>query len=586
VKSLRWRIALPIALLVLAALGGLTAYLVPAVREERLAVLQGHLLADGRLLAGELGRYADSGALARDAQPLATSWGQQLGARVTIIASGGLVLGDSEADPATMDNHLRRPEVRDALWYGEGHAIRESGTLGYRLLYTAVPFALGDDARGVVRVALPLDVIDREAARLTRTMLVAALLTALGAVLVVVWLTQRITRPVRQLAQAAARMGQGDLSARAATLADDEVGQLGRAFNAMAEQLQERVAAYEAEQAHLSAVLAHMADGVVVAAPSGEVRLINPAAARLLGISPADAVGRTFMQIVRHYEISDLWTLSRETQSEQAATVELFGRGLYLHVIATPVPDAAGVGSMVILQDLSDLRRVMRLRRDFVTNASHELRTPIASLKALVETLRDGAIGDPPAARHFLERMESEVDSLAQMAEELLELSRLEGEREPLQMAPVAVADLVAPPVEHLRPQAERAGVALAVDLPADLPPALADAERVQQVVTNLVHNAVKFTPPGGRVVVSAERAGRDVVIRVRDTGVGIAPEDLPRIFERFYKADRSRSGGGTGLGLAIAQHVVRAHGGRIWAESTLGEGSVFSFTLPLAPQA
>ncbi len=584
-KSIRWRIALPTAALVLAALAGLTAYLAPTVRDEHLEVLKRQLMADSRLLAGELGRYADSGALARDAQSRAVFWGERLQARVTVIASGGLVLGDSERDPRTMENHLRRPEVRDALWYGEGYAIRESDTLGYSLMYAAVPFSLADDARGVVRVALPLDAIDREASSLTRTMLVAALLTFLATVLVMILVTSRITRPIRELSQAVTRMGQGDLGARASAVRSDEIGQLGRAFNGMAEQLQERITLYEEEQARLSAVLEHMADGVVMTSTSGQVSLINPAACRLLGTTREEAVGRTYMQIVRHHEISDLWQLSRETGSEQEEAIELLSQGLYLRVIVTPVADTDGLGNMVILQDLTAMRQVNRLRRDFVSNASHELRTPIASLKALVETLRDGAIDDPPAAKRFLGRMEVEVDSLAQMAEELLQLTRIETEGERLSKAPVAVVDLISPAVDHLKPQAERAGVSLGMELPPGLEPVTVDADRVRQVVTNLVHNAIKFTDPGGSVVVSAGRVGREMVISVQDTGIGISPEDLPRIFERFYKTDRARTSGGTGLGLAIAQHVVQAHSGRIWAESTPGKGSVFSFTLPLGVQ-
>jgi two-component system phosphate regulon sensor histidine kinase PhoR len=223
------------------------------------------------------------------------------------------------------------------------------------------------------------------------------------------------------------------------------------------------------------------------------------------------------------------------------------------------------------------------VRRDFVSNLSHELRTPLASLKALVETLRDGALEDPKAAGRFLNSVETEVDALTQMVQELLDLSRVESGQVPLNLVPADVRDVLSRPSERLRPQAERAGLTLSVELPPDLPRVLADVERMQQVVINLLHNAIKFTPPGGRVAISAETAGDEMIMSVRDTGVGIAAENLDRIFERFYKADRARSGGGTGLGLAIAKHIVQAHGGRIWAESAEGKGSVFRFTLRVA---
>jgi two-component system phosphate regulon sensor histidine kinase PhoR len=233
------------------------------------------------------------------------------------------------------------------------------------------------------------------------------------------------------------------------------------------------------------------------------------------------------------------------------------------------------------------------VRRDFISNISHELRTPLASLKALVDTLRDGALEDPPAAQRFLNRIETEVDALTQMVQELLELSRIESGQVPLSLVPTPVAEVVIPPIERLRPQAQRANLRLGVDLSPALPHVLADTERVQQVVTNLVHNAIKFTRPGGQVRVrayvevgdglspGAERHGPMVVVEVADTGVGIPIDDVPRIFERFYKADRARSGGGTGLGLAIAKHVVQGHGGHIWAESIEGQGSTFFFSLP-----
>jgi two-component system phosphate regulon sensor histidine kinase PhoR len=216
---------------------------------------------------------------------------------------------------------------------------------------------------------------------------------------------------------------------------------------------------------------------------------------------------------------------------------------------------------------------------------SHELRTPLASLKALVETLRDGALADPAAAPRFLAQMEMEVDALTQMVEELLELSRIESGRVPFRLAPTAVADLLLPAVDRLRAQAARAGLQVVVDVPSSLPAVMADAQRIQHVITNLMHNAIKFTPPGGQVSISAEAMANEVVVALSDTGVGIPSDALPRIFERFYKADRSRAGEGTGLGLSIAKHIVQGHGGRIWVESQEGRGSTFRFALPAVPE-
>jgi two-component system phosphate regulon sensor histidine kinase PhoR len=237
------------------------------------------------------------------------------------------------------------------------------------------------------------------------------------------------------------------------------------------------------------------------------------------------------------------------------------------------------------IRDVTQLNLLERARRDMVANVSHELRTPLASIKALVDTLRDGALDDPPAAQRFLNRMEVEVDEMTQMVAELLELSRIESGQSPLRLSTIGVQALIAPAAERLRPQAERANLDLIVAIPDDLPEITVDIDRLRAVVVNLVHNAVKFTPPGGQITVSAYRTAAEIVVSVADTGIGIPADDLHRIFERFYKADRARSGGGTGLGLAIAKHTVLAHHGRVWVQSEERKGSTFYVSLPLVKQ-
>ena len=418
-----------------------------------------------------------------------------------------------------------------------------------------------------------------------RNALAAAVALGVAGALAAAWLVaSRIARPLNDVAEVARRIAAGDGSARALTQRRDEIGDLVRAFSAMTEQQRERIEELSQDYRRFVAVIEHMADGVIIIDRAGDVGLINPAACRLMHTHESDAIGRPFAAVVRHHALIELWQRGRREQSEQVEAVEISPK-LFLQAVLTPYSRAEGAGFIVLLQDLTQVRRLQVMRRDFISNLSHELRSPLASLRAVVETLQDGALDDPPAAERFLRQAEGEVNTMTQMVEELTELSQIESGQIRLRLEPAAVGDLVAGPLERLRPQAEAGELALAAELPGDLPPVLVDAERVRQVMTNLLHNAIKFTPPGGRVTVRATvaEAGRMVVIEVRDTGVGIPKADESRVFERFYKSDqaRTRGRGGTGLGLAIARHIVETHGGRIWVKSKEGKGSGFFFSVP-----
>jgi two-component system phosphate regulon sensor histidine kinase PhoR len=590
-RRIRWRIAIPYTLLILAVMTLMVFYLSDLVRDAYLGRLQEQLIAEAKLIGDALPQDPSSARY----DPLAYHYARLLNARITIIAPDGVVLGESHQSRVEMDNHLNRPEVQRAWAAGQGSSARFSQTVGYEMMYAAVRVTAKEQTAepvvGFIRVALPLSEVNAQVTRLQKAILwTAAIATLLAAVLALV-LAERTAGPVRHLTEVAQRLANGDLTARLLPTTRDEVGQLTEVFNHMAGQLGEKMATLAQEQSRLAAVLDNMAGGVLIVDQRGYVRLINPAAARLLDIVPDRALGTSIAQVVRHHQLIDLWERCRDEESEQSATVEIMHLRLFLQAIARPFQAEGSKGYLFMLQDLTRIRRLETIRRDFISNISHELRTPLAGLRALVDTLRFGAMDDPPAAERFLDRMEVEVDALTQMVEELLELSRIESGRLPLRLAPTAVVDLVHPPVERLEPQAERAGVNVNVEELVALPAVLAEAERIQQAVTNLVHNAIKFTPAGGQVHVSAAVDGENVVVSVRDTGVGIPRDDLPRIFERFYKADRARSGGGTGLGLAIAKHIVQMHGGRIWAESPWTDhgtgdrvqGSAFYFSLLLA---
>lgn len=423
-----------------------------------------------------------------------------------------------------------------------------------------------------------------------RTTLLVGVASAVIAVGLAWLIAERTVRPVREVRDVARRIAEGDPRARVLPRGDDEMGELILSFNHMVDTFREEMESLSEEHQQFGTVLDHMADGVLITDYLSYINLVNPAACRLLRISETEALGRSFASVVRHHQLIELWQRCQEQGDEQLEAVEI-GQDLFLQAVVTPFQQKGATGYLIILQDLTQVRRLQTMRRDFISNLSHELRSPLASLRAVVETLADGALDDRPAAVRFLERAEREVDTMTQMVNELTELSQIESGQVRLRLAPTAVCDLINTPLERLRPQAERAMLTVQAYLDDDLPLVAADRDRIQQVVTNLLHNAIKFTPPGGKIDVSASLADDpatavgEVVIEVRDTGIGIPKQDLLRIFERFYKLDRARTRGrgGTGLGLAIARHIVQAHDGQLWATSKEGKGSTFYFSLPLA---
>ena len=328
----------------------------------------------------------------------------------------------------------------------------------------------------------------------------------------------------------------------------------------------------------LATVLEQLTDGVLIADADGRVQFANPAAGKLFGTS--QALQQSVAQVVRSHQLIKAWKRCQQTRQLQIETVEIPTRKQYLQIIV--IPDMHEGGSLLLAQDLTQVRKLETVRRDFISNVSHELRTPLASLKALTETLQGGALADPDAGPRFLERIHTEVDALTQMTQELLDLSRIESGQVQLNFENISPRKLIHSAADRMKAQVERAHLKLDVKCEDGLSNIKADKNRLEQVLVNLVHNAVKFTKPGGSITLGAEPVPGGVRCVVRDTGVGIPSESLSRIFERFYRVDSSRTGSGTGLGLSISKHIVEAHGGKIWAESDEGRGSVFYFEIPI----
>jgi two-component system phosphate regulon sensor histidine kinase PhoR len=453
------------------------------------------------------------------------------------------------------------------------------------MFYVAVPFKLVNGAMGVARVGVPLTTIAEAQTRLTLTVLVAAGLAALVGFGLAVWIAGRTTRPLLELRAMAARLAGGDLAVQVPIPSDEEVAALAQDFNVMASQLRQLLATIETERQRLATVLATMADGILMLGPHEMVTFANRAAEGLVAVASdslpctltALPVGPALMPVLQDIRLGRAHDTPLVLEEIIAPDT-----GRSLRAVVTPLPPAEDDQALIVLQDLTELRRVEHARRTFLTNISHDLRTPLASLQAMIETLQDGALDEPEAARDFLARMDDEVQSLNRLIADFLELSRIESGQLELHPAPTDLRALLRGAAARMAAQAEQRGVALELALTQALPPVTIDGARIEQVLLNLLQNALAFTPRDGAITLSASVHADHIALQVRDNGVGIAAEDLPHIFERFYKADRARSGGGTGLGLAIAKHLVERHGGRIWAESVPQHGTTVVFTLPL----
>ena len=406
----------------------------------------------------------------------------------------------------------------------------------------------------------------------------------LGSLVYAAWLfEQEIVTPLSRLKDVLDRRSAGERTARMALLPQGEVGRMLYMLGELDQQQQIEQQLLENNLNRLNAVFTQMVDGVVIVGRDEWVESANRAALMLFKADRHHAINGSFAQLVRQHEIIDVFQRCVESQEPQNAVVDMRRNGLFLQVDVTPLIDEGVQGYVVLLHDLTTIRRLETVRRDFISNVSHELRTPLASVRAVVETLQDGALDDRPMAERFLGRAMHEVDSMTQMVAELLELSRIESGKVPLQLVSSEIRPIIDSVVEQLQSQVKRKNLRLDVRLPKKPTAVLVDSKRIRQVLSNLVHNATKFTPEGGRIRIDCSRNDTELMISVRDSGVGIPEEDLPRVFERFYKADRSRHSGGTGLGLAIAKHIIQAHGGDIWVTSKVDRGSVFYFTLPIA---
>jgi two-component system phosphate regulon sensor histidine kinase PhoR len=592
---------LAVALLIAFSLALVGVYL---ARQERTALVEqtaARLEAQASLLAGELLEGLTGG------DDWARRAAMRTKARVTVIASDGTVLADSDVPSPSMENHANRPEVQSALKEGgSGRDVRLSRTVNQDLLYLAQVVPQPDATRLVLRLSLPVKEATDEFARFRHDFLAIALVSLVAAVGMALFWANWITSPLRQMVEFARTVARGEMGKRLPVRSTDELGDLAEALNAMAADLRETMRRLEEEGHRIQTIMESMSEGLLVIDARGRISLVNPAAEALLNLKKEAALGLSPLEAVRSHELDDLFKAAAGAESAVSAEIILtYPRRRILAGTAVAIRDATGAfqGTVVALRDITQLKRLEEMRMEFVVNVSHELRTPLTAIRGYTETLLETGPDKREETRKFLEVIHRHSDRLGRLLNDLLDLSNIELERTPLSIRPLPLADVARQAAALLLPQAEQKGIHLRTSVSDDLPPVLADRDRLAQILVNLIDNAVKYTPEGGTVSISAAvltsgsaavpepqhgstAAPQHVIqIVVQDTGIGIPQKDLPRITERFYRVDKTRSRelGGTGLGLAIVKHLVSAHGGTLNIESEVGRGTIVRLALPAA---
>lgn len=519
-------------------------------------------------------------------QQLAESIGTVLKARVTLIAPDGTVLGDSDvgqAHLAQLENHLQRPEVQESLRNGSGSAVRYSDTLRTTMLYSAMTYG-SSRVDGIIRIAMPLEYLASARSALHGMVGGAAAVTILIALLFSYFLSNLTSKPLRDMADAAACIGRGATKTKIPVVSNDEIGMLAGVLNDMSERIEDQVQRLSTEKQRLDTILSSMGEGIMVTAPDGVITLVNPAFRRLFSIS-GSVDGKKLVEISRHPDLLEAFNdLGKPDVDELVREISIQPNDITLLTHWVPLNvDGVRQGIVAVFHDISDLKSAENMRRDFVANVSHELRTPVTIIKGYAETLLDGALEtDPARALRFVEIIASHSERLTNLINDILTLSSLETKEALIELNPIDVSGTIGKACMLLQERAIQKNIAIIDESGAvALPRVMADQGRLEQVVVNLLENAIKYTPGGGTIHLSAEDDGDFVKVSVADTGIGIPFKDLPRIFERFYRVDeaRTREQGGTGLGLAIVKHIVQLHGGAVSVTSEPGKGSMFTFT-------
>lgn len=584
-SALFWKLFLAFAGLNLLSAAAFIVVLVDAQSDQVTAQVE-HDLHDTAIVlrsrVDELLAPSDAAAL----QTLVHQLGHESQLRLTVIAEAGQVLADSEGDVAHMENHKTRPEIVEASAAGTGSSRRESATIGTSMFYHALRLGDAEHPRGYVRVAVPLAVLDAQLAETKRLIWTVAAGVSLIGLLLTYWIVGRILQPIAALRTAAEAIAAGDYQYRAYVTSRDELGKLADGFNQMSADLARQMNQLRESGDRLGTLLGSMAEGVIAVDDRQRILFINFAARDLLGLSRQDPVGAPLLAAVRQHTLHDVVQNSLALGNAVEAEFETSTPAHHtLAVRASRLPGEPSPGVVLVLRDVTELRRLEKLRQEFVANVSHELKTPLSSIKAYTETLLGGALEDPQHNVAFLKRIDEQADRLHQLILDMLSLARVEARQQTFEVTTISLSHSIDACINDYALAADDKHIALErVNENGDLG-VLADEEGLRQILGNLVDNALKYTPEGGRVTITSRIEGDFALLEVSDSGIGIAVEHQDRVFERFYRVDRARSRelGGTGLGLSIVKHLAQAFGGSVGLRSVTGEGSTFVVRLRLA---
>ena len=513
---------------------------------------------------------------------------KEIGVRFTLILPSGEVIADSREDPARMDNHAQRPEIQQALDGSPGMSCRYSYTLGQDMMYVAVPLERQQKVVGVARAAMPVTVFKQTLSFLYQEIALAGVLIAVFAAVLSLFISRYITKPLQEIRQGAERYARGELHHRIHIAGSEEIGMLAATMNQMAAQLAERMHTVMRQRNELEAVLANMVEAVITVDQDERIIRCNIAAGKLFGIAPEHIILRSIQEMIRNAGIQRFVKKTFESEEPLEDVLVLnFDQEQFLHVHGTLLRREPGQTpeALFVFHDITRLKQLENIRREFVANVSHELRTPITSIVGFVETLSDGAIHDPENAKKFLKIIEKNAQRLNSIITDLLTLSRIEqgNGQEQIVLKRVRLKDVLETAILVCENRAEEQQIRIKLECSAGLWGNV-NAPLLEQAIVNLLDNAIKYSEQGSSIMINAEKQGQNLVIVVQDSGCGISQEHLPRLFERFYRVDkaRSRKFGGTGLGLAIVKHITNVHQGRVEVESTPGVGSTFSIILPV----